>query len=126
RPATFIPPVIGPLASTASSRQVSSFRPTCSTSGKCKRKSKTSPSPFVTVTISLKKGITVNPTALTLLSFAGLATTAAAVGMLVRDLVFGGRKENGTLIKRLPLARDTVAPTGPVSNLDQSFNRFVL
>ena len=65
-------------------------------------------------------------TALTLLSFAGLATSAAAIGMLLRDILYGGPKESPPLLKRLPLARDTVAPTGPVSGLDHSFNRFVM
>lgn len=67
-----------------------------------------------------------NLTTLTLLSFAGLATSVAAVGLFLRDLVFGGSRGNGALLKRLPLARDTVAPTGPVSSLDYSFNRFIL
>lgn len=65
-------------------------------------------------------------TLLTLLSFAGLAATVAAGGLFMRDLVFGGPRVSKTLVKRLPLARDTVAPTGPVSSLDYKLNRFVL
>lgn len=69
-----------------------------------------------------------DPRVVVLLSFAALAAVVAAVGLLLRDLFFGGRRsaKSGAVGRRLPLARDERPATSLVGVLDESLSRLVL
>ena len=73
-------------------------------------------------------------TILTLLCFVALTTVIAAVGMVLRDLVFAPQAEIGTdavsskrpvTLRRLPLLREEINPTGMTESIDLHFGRLV-
>lgn len=67
-----------------------------------------------------------NPSVVALVSFAGIAAVIAALGMFLRDLVFGGRREGAEQLRRMPLAKNAHVSTGMFSDFDIGFTRFVV
>jgi tight adherence protein B len=69
----------------------------------------------------------VDPSVIVLICFAAITLIAAAVGMLVRDLVVAGapRGEAG-LLRRLSLARDERPPRGIAGRIDATLERLVV
>lgn len=74
-----------------------------------------------------------NLAVVTLVSFAGLASILAAIGMAVRDLFFAPprgaaapARDPGPTLKRLPLARDAKPPTGVIGRTDDAFERLAV
>jgi len=67
----------------------------------------------------------VDPNLIALICFVGIAFTIAGAYMFARDVLFG-RGGTGAVLGRLPLARHDQRPTGPISQLDYSFQRLVV
>lgn len=62
----------------------------------------------------------------TLLSFAGITSAVAAVGWAARDMFSRGENREKSSLRRLPLVRDEVPPTGLSKRIDYYLNRLVL
>ena len=66
-----------------------------------------------------------DPNLIALICSAGIALTIAGAYLLARDVLFG-RGGSGAVLGRLPLARHDRRPSGPVDQLDYSFQRLVV
>jgi len=69
----------------------------------------------------------VDLTVLALICFAAITFIVAAAGLFVRDLATaGGRRGEGSLLRRLPLARDERPPRGIAGRIDLALERLVV
>jgi len=77
----------------------------------------------------------VETTLLTLICFVALTSVVAAVGMLLRDLVFApqantsplaARMSSPLVLRRLPLAKHETTPVGVTDSIDHHFGRVVV